>query len=97
MSLFSVNRGNGDSIKHAYQLLTALLKDADADLMNLLSSNTESQKAKSRSTTVTSTNENNISEEIAKIQRANSTNYGSRLQNNGKQKLIFVCSDEFIK
>ena len=79
-----MNRGNGDSIKHAYQLLTALLKDADMDLMNLLSSNTESQKTKSRSTTVTSTNENNNSEETTKTQRANSTNYGSRLQNNGE-------------
>ncbi|CAF1355808.1 unnamed protein product [Adineta ricciae] len=75
-------KGNGDSIKHAYQLLTALLKDADTDLMNLLSSNTESQKTKSRSTTVTSTNENNNSEEKTKTQRASSTNYGSRLQNN---------------
>ncbi|UJR22944.1 hypothetical protein I4U23_025971 [Adineta vaga] len=76
-------KGNCDSIKHAYQLLTALLKDSEIELIDLLSTNNENQKTKSRSMTVTTTNENtNNLDETTKIQRTNSTNYGPRLQTN---------------
>ena len=75
------NRGNGDSIKHAYQLIMALLKNSESELMNLLPSSNEN-KTKSRSTTITSNNENN--DETNKTQKTNCTNYGPRLQNIGK-------------
>ncbi|UJR25974.1 hypothetical protein I4U23_007322 [Adineta vaga] len=65
-------KGNGDSIKHAYQLITALLKNSETDLTNLLPSTN-----KSRSTTVTSNHDND--DELLKAQRANT---GPRLQNN---------------
>lgn len=68
-------RGNGDSIKHAHQLITTLLKNIDADLTSLVPS-----KNKSRSTTVTSSHDNET--ETIKTQRANT---GPRLQQtNGK-------------
>ncbi|CAF2610235.1 unnamed protein product [Rotaria sp. Silwood2] len=72
-------KGNGDSIKHAYQLIMALLKNSESELMNLLPSSNEN-KAKSRSTTITSNNEHN-NDEINKVPRTNSTNYGARIQN----------------
>jgi predicted PilT family ATPase len=83
------NRGNGDSIKHAYQLIMALLKNSESELMNLLPSSNEN-KTKSRSTTITSINENNNHDDdnTTKIQRANSTNYGPRLQNTGKSSFF---------
>ncbi|CAF3550465.1 unnamed protein product [Rotaria socialis] len=65
-------KGNGDSIKHAHQLITALLKNTETDLASLVPS-----KNKSRSTTIVS-NHDNESESI-KTQRANT---GPRLQNN---------------
>ncbi|CAF3555455.1 unnamed protein product [Rotaria sp. Silwood1] len=72
-------KGNGDSIKHAYQLIMALLKNSESELMNLLPSSNEN-KTKSRSTTITSNSEHN-NDEINKVQRTNSTSYGIRLQN----------------
>jgi hypothetical protein len=76
--MFWVYRGNGDSIKHAYQLIQALLKNSETELMNLLPSTN-----KSRSTTITSNHESEG--EISKIQR---TNTGPRLQNNGKDNFL---------
>jgi hypothetical protein len=68
----------------------ALLKNSESELMNLLPSSNEN-KTKSRSTTITSINENNnYDDDITKIQRANSTNYGPRLQNTGKSFLFFL-------
>jgi hypothetical protein len=77
--MFWVYRGNGDSIKHAYQLIQALLKNSETELMNLLPSSN-----KSRSTTITSNHESEG--EMSKTQR---TNTGPRLQNNGKDN--FSC------
>ncbi|CAF5226866.1 unnamed protein product, partial [Rotaria magnacalcarata] len=72
-------KGNGDSIKHAYQLIMALLKNSESELMSLLPSGNES-KTKSRSTTISSTNDHN-NDDINKLQRINNTSYGTRLQN----------------
>ncbi|CAF5191781.1 unnamed protein product, partial [Rotaria sp. Silwood1] len=69
---FEIYRGNGDSIKHAHQLITALLKNSETELTSLLPS-----KNKSRSTPVTSNHDNDG--EITRTQRANT---GPRLQNN---------------
>ncbi len=60
----------------------ALLKNSESELMSLLPSSNEI-KSKPRSTTVTSNNENHNDEEIVKVQRTNSTNYGSRVQHTG--------------
>ncbi|CAF5199758.1 unnamed protein product, partial [Rotaria sp. Silwood1] len=35
---FEIYRGNGDSIKHAHQLITALLKNSETELTSLLPS-----------------------------------------------------------
>ncbi len=68
-------RGNGDSIKHAYQLIQALLKNSETELMNLLPATN-----KTRSITTTSNHDNE--DEIIRTQRANT---GPRLQNNGNE------------
>lgn len=70
----------------------ALLKNSESELMNLLPASNET-KTKSRSTTITSNHDNNNShdDEIGKIQRTNSTTYGSRLQNTGK----IICCGSF--
>jgi hypothetical protein len=69
----------------------ALLKNSESELMNLLPSSNEN-KTKSRSTTITSNNENNNNndDDTSKIQRTNSTNYGSRLQNTGKSCFVLI-------
>jgi hypothetical protein len=59
----------------------ALLKNSESELMNLLPSSNEN-KTKSRSATLTSTNDNN--DETNKTPKTTSTNYGPRLQNTGK-------------
>ncbi len=80
MITFGFSRGNCDSIKHAYQLIQALLKNSETELMNLLPSTN-----KTRSTPITSSHDNE--DEIIKTQRANT---GPRLQNNGKEKKIIL-------
>jgi hypothetical protein len=65
----------------------ALLKNSESELMSLLPSSNEI-KNKSRSTTVTSNNENHNDDEIVRTQRTNSTNYGSRVQHTGKLYVI---------
>jgi hypothetical protein len=62
-----------DSIKHAHQLIMALLKNSESELMNLLPS--------SRSTTVISNHDNE--DEVIQMQR---TTTGPRLRNNGKER-----------
>ncbi len=79
-TFFGFYRGNGDSIKHAYQLIMALLKNSETELMNLLPSTN-----KTRSTTITSNHDNE--DEIIKTQRVNT---GQRLQNNGKETSFFL-------
>ena len=61
----------------------ALLKNSESELMSLLPASNEA-KNKSRSTTVTTNNENHNDEEITKTQRTNSTNHGTRSQYTGK-------------
>ena len=53
-----MNRGNVDSIKHACQLIQALLKNSESELMSLLPSSND-MKTKSKSST--SNHENNES------------------------------------
>jgi hypothetical protein len=65
----------------------ALLKNSESVLMSLLPSSNEI-KNKSRSTTVTSNNENHNDDELVRTQRTNSTNYGSRVQHTGKLHVI---------
>jgi hypothetical protein len=65
----------------------ALLKNSESELMSLLPSSNEN-KTKSRSATITSSNDTNNDDETSKIQKTNSNNYGPRLQNSGK--LVFL-------
>ena len=78
IELVLISRGNGDAMKHAYQLIMALLKNSESELMSLLPSSSET-KAKARSSTLTSNNE--MDEETAKMQRM----YTARTQPTGKQ------------
>ena len=66
-------RGNCDSIKHAYQIITTFLKNSETELTNLLPSGN-----KSKTTTVVTNHDND--DELLKTQRANT---GPRLQNTG--------------
>lgn len=75
-------RGNGDAIKHAHQLIMALLKNSESELMNLLPSANET-KSKSRSTTITSSNDR-TNDDTSKTQRTNSTTFGTKPHNSGK-------------
>lgn len=65
----------------------ALLKNSESELMSLLPSSTNENKAKSRSTTITTNNDHQNDDEITKGQRTNSTTYGSRVQHNGKSSI----------
>lgn len=67
-----MNRGNGDSIKHAHQLIVALLKNSESDLTDILSS-TNDQKPK--------TNQENDDE----TNKASRTNLSTKTSNNGKK------------
>lgn len=64
-------KGNGDAIKHAYQLIQALLKNSETELMNLLPS---TNKAKPTTTLMSHDHE----DDNLKTQRIN---IGPRLQN----------------